>query len=257
LALGSTSPDTGAVAIPGSYPARVGTALQALVQSLLPLAPEPQALVVYGSLARGRFREGESDVNLVVVLGDDSPRVLAALREPLRAAYRTARVEPFVIRFAELPRLIESFPIKLFDIQRHHHVLHGTDPFASLEIRWPDMRRGAEQELQNHALRLRRAWLLWGDDVPSLARVLYRSAASLAVELEAMLWLKQRFPVNAEPQIVFDTAADEFALDRDTLRALWHLKCGTASARVDELFTRVLGTVEQAAVAAESLEPPR
>ena len=51
---------------------------------LLPLA----GLLVYGGLARGRYRPGKSDVNVVVVLREAGAAALAAIAPALRTAGR-------------------------------------------------------------------------------------------------------------------------------------------------------------------------
>src|SRR5262249_18775075 len=85
--------------------------------------PNFSGLVLYGRLAPGRFRAGKSAVNVVVLLQETSAEALAAVAPALRAAWRAARVEPFVLRPSELPQVAEAFPSKLLDIQAHHVVL--------------------------------------------------------------------------------------------------------------------------------------
>jgi hypothetical protein len=113
-------------------------------------------LVLFGGLARGRFVPHQSDVNLVVLVRDGSVATLAAVAPPLRAAYRSIRVEPLVITFDEVARSADVFPTKFLDIVAHHVVLAGQSPFGALEIPKDHLRLRVEQELRNASLRARR-----------------------------------------------------------------------------------------------------
>jgi len=105
-------------------PRDVAAALGGLREDLARAAgPNLTSLVLYGSLARGRYRPRESDVNLLIVLEDASARGLAAIAPALRAAFRAARVEPLIVAARELARAAEAFPTKLLDVKAHHLVL--------------------------------------------------------------------------------------------------------------------------------------
>lgn len=244
--------DTASVVVPASYPASVRGALARLVSELA--GTKAEGLTVYGSLARGTFREGTSDVNLAVVLGDARAETLLELSAPLRAARASVRIEPFLVTRAELPRLCDSFPVKLLDIQRHHHVLCGEDVFASLHLRREDVRLRAEQELRNHQLRLRRAWLFSAAEPAMLAPALRRSASSLLVELETALWLRGTPPSAPTSEAIFSEGAAAFELDADTLRALAHFKLEPERGDARSLFPRVLALVERLAEIVDGLE---
>src|SRR5262245_16186267 len=91
-------------------------------------------LILYGGLARGRFRPGRSDVNVVLLLQDTSPIALKDVAPALRAARRMAGVVPITLTPDETTATATSFPIKFLDIKHHHIVLAGVDPFRDLEI---------------------------------------------------------------------------------------------------------------------------
>src|SRR5689334_15323519 len=91
-------------------------------------------LILYGGLARGRYRPGQSDVNLIVLLRQASGEALEAIAPALREAWRAIRVEPFLLTPADVPGAALAFATKFFDIKDHHYVLMGEDPFASLTI---------------------------------------------------------------------------------------------------------------------------
>jgi predicted nucleotidyltransferase len=241
-----------------SYPPRVRAALSRLIDALAPLAPEPKALVVYGSLAKGTYREGESDVNLAVVLGVVTPALLRALSGPLRAAHREVRLAPFIVEAREIPRLADVFPVKLLDIRSARHVLAGDDPFSAVTVEREHLRLRVEQELRNHLLRLRRRAIFAGDDARVLASAIYGLATSIAVELAALLELRGRtLPPGASMRAITRAAADAFELDRELLQRLADIKEGAPIDDAPALLLRGLELLERAVEVADTMGPER
>src|SRR5258708_26597152 len=115
--------------LPGAPPA-IAAALGQLKNELVRAAGKNLAgLILYGGLARGRFRPGKSDINVVVLLHDASAAGLAAIAPALRTARRAADVSPLILTPAEVQPAAVVFPTKFLDIKNYHVVLHGSDPF--------------------------------------------------------------------------------------------------------------------------------
>ncbi|MCS6901076.1 MAG: nucleotidyltransferase domain-containing protein, partial [Myxococcales bacterium] len=62
------------------------------------------ALLVFGSAARGEFREETSDVDLVVVVREATGEALEVMANPLQVARSAARIEAMVLVAEEIPR---------------------------------------------------------------------------------------------------------------------------------------------------------
>jgi len=114
------------------------------------------ALVVHGSAVRGGWRDGASDVDLVLVLRDDAESVLAAIGPALELARSSARIETMILTAAEIPRSADCFPLLYGDIARHGVAIAGTSPFAGLSISHAHIRLRIEQELRELRIRMRR-----------------------------------------------------------------------------------------------------
>src|SRR5436853_1071138 len=213
-------------------------------------------LILYGGLARGRYRPGKSDINLVVLLNDTSTAALDPIAPILRAAWRAWRVEPFIIKPAEAARLSVTFPTKLLDIARHHIVLAGVNPFADIQVSREQIRLRIEQSLRNTELRLRRRYLSIFDDRSSLATTLADTAASLKVEFAAMLQLvHQEVPSESTSAAVLQAAADAFDLDRDTLARIAALRReADPSDDLPALYNRTLAAIAHAAEIVSNME---
>lgn len=213
-------------------------------------------LVLYGGLARGRYRPGKSDINLVVLLNDTSTAALDRIAPLLRAAWRAWRVEPFIIKPAEATRLSVTFPTKLLDISRHHLVLAGDDPFANIQVSRDQVRLRIEQSLRNTELRLRRRYLSIFDDPASLAMTLADTAASLKVEFAGMLQLvNQEAPSESTSAAVLQAAASTFDLDRETLARIAALRREADPADdLPALYNRTLAAITHAAEIISNME---
>jgi predicted nucleotidyltransferase len=239
--------------VPSHYPARVRTALESLIERV---REDVDSLAVYGSLARGTYRERESDVNLAVVVLEASAAKLHALHDPFRTAFREVRVDPFFVEAGEIARIAEAFPIKLRDIRAHHDPIFGEDRFASIEIDREHLRIRLEQELRNHLLRLRRAAVDHGNDAGELARSVYRSARALELELGTLLELSGEEPPASAAEVAAAAAA-KFDLDRATLDAVARFRTGAGEIDVAAAFDGVLAVVGKAVEIADQLEVTR
>src|SRR5262245_33778429 len=207
-------------------PPAVTAALERLKEELARAAgANLSGLVLYGGLARGRFRAGQSDVNVVILLHDISAVALAAVAPALRTARRAAAVEPMIITPGEVPAAAVAFPTKFLDIKEHHILLTGQDAFASLDVPREALRRRVAQQLRNLALRLRRRYLSVVDDREAQAATLAGMARPLALETAALLRLAgQPAPAEDRTAAIFEAAATAFDLDRDALARLAALR---------------------------------
>src|SRR6476620_7589217 len=136
--MASTLTDLSTLPAPPDVISPLSTYRDALVRAA---APHLQSLILYGGLARNRYRPNRSDINLCLVSRDDSQPYLDAIAPILRAAFHHIRLEPFLLTLAELPSAAQVFPTKILDIQRRHILLHGNDPFLNLTVNPRDVAR--------------------------------------------------------------------------------------------------------------------
>jgi len=205
-------------------------------------------LILFGGLARGRYNPGTSDINIVVYIREVSARALDGLATPLHEAWTTKRVDPLIIARGELPRLSIAFPTKILDIQRHHVLLFGEDPFEGIIVSREHIRAHAEQELRNLSLRLRRRFVSIHDDGAALAMAATDAAVALAVNLRALLFLRGVVSDEFQPTLaIYKLAAETFGLDVEPLEVLKnaHRNADAAPLTVPQ-FDRLLATVAKA-----------
>ena len=213
------------------------------------------SLILYGGLARGRFRPGRSDVNLALILRDAGPGALAKLAPILQSAWRHIRLEPFILTVEELPKAAEAFPTKFNDIRTHHLLLDGQDLLSSIHVSRRDLCRRVEQELRNLTLRLRRRFISACGDDAALRQTLSEIVVPLRIDLAAMLELAGE-PLLTEDRsaLVFEAAAKRFHLDAGPLARLSDLRTRDgASDNLSELYDAVMAAARQAADAAAAM----
>ena len=134
--------------------------LRALVEGLMrDLGPRLEAVVLYGSAARGDYREGASDLNVAVVAATLDPPALQALTRPVLEWVKGKETPPRLLTRAILAASLDVFPVEILDLRTHHVVLHGADPFAGLTIRTEALRLQCERELREKLMRLREGYV--------------------------------------------------------------------------------------------------
>jgi hypothetical protein len=124
------------------------------------------SVVLYGSAARGEYREGASDLNLLVLLRDTRRPRCGAGRAGARVGGRKQPAAAPDVG-GEWRGSADVFPIELADIRDAHLVLHGADPFTGVEIRLEDLRLQCERELKGKQIQLRTRYLTDAGDPAS------------------------------------------------------------------------------------------
>ncbi len=196
-----------------ALPERTRTHLERLQRELVALLGDKlQAIVAFGSLARGGFDPERSDIDLVIVLHDDSRQSLRAVGATLELARNAARIEAILLRSDELASAADVFPLLYDDIRGRNIVLYGSDPFAALEILDEHRRLRIEQELREAQIRLRRAVVESAVAPKGFAGAIERKVKQIRGPLHALLHLRG-VEVGDELAAVLGGCAKRFAID--------------------------------------------
>ena len=138
------------------------------------LAPSFKSIILFGSAAEGRLRPA-SDVNLMVVLENCAPEILARLQPDLEFAATAIRLNVMFIDVAELDAAMEAFAMKFADIIRRHRLLAGSDVLYGKQVPRTAALRQTRQVLLNLTLRLRERCARSGEK-PEIALAAVRNA---------------------------------------------------------------------------------
>ena len=190
-----------------------------------------KSVVLYGSGATGDHHAKFSDLNVVCVLADVTPRELAESTSIVRWWREKGNPSPLLLTEEEVRDSADCFPIEFHDIRERHRVLYGEDFASGLEIDKRFYRAQVEHDLRAKLLRLRqRAAGVLGDanllrnllaESVSTFCVLFRHALLLhGVEAEfgkreAIAQARERFGIDAEPFLKLLDLREEKIKPRD------------------------------------------
>ena len=195
-----------------TLPQDVGAGLESFVSSAREaLGEDLVSMVLFGSAAEGRMR-ATSDVNLLVVLARFDPARIDRLREPLRLAHATIRLEAMFVLEGEVADASEAFAVKFADIRARHKVIAGRDIAAAIAPSRGAMATRVKQILLNYILRTRERYVLVSLRDEQLAAVVADSAGPLRAAAEIMLELEGRPAAN--PKEALEHVAGELDAKR-------------------------------------------
>ena len=192
------------------------TAILALITELGSRVGEGYSAVLYGSAARGDWIPGRSDVNLMLVVDDPSPAALRTLTPAVKAWHERGLTPPLVIGRSEWGRAADVFPIEITDMKLAYRVLHGADPVGGIAVRPGDLRRALESELRGKLVRLRQAYIRFGDLEVTLGGFATSSVPALLVLLRSSNVLLGRVP-GETPKETISALATELGADAEAI----------------------------------------
>jgi predicted nucleotidyltransferase len=211
--MASISPD----ALLQSLPANVRRRLEELVESLRDaLGDDLDAIIAHGSVVRGEYVEGHSDIDLLLVLRRDDREKLEAIGPALKLASYSARVEAILFASAEIPKAADVFPLLFGDVREKHALLHGRDPFASLIIPDAHVIIRIEQELRDARIRLRRLVAEAEGDPARIVGPVERKLKQIRSPIRALLRLRGE-AVDDKLEAVLRAACAAYGLDPEPL----------------------------------------
>ncbi|HUE96721.1 MAG TPA: nucleotidyltransferase domain-containing protein [Longimicrobiaceae bacterium] len=145
--------------------------------------------VIYGSAARGEYRPGASDINLLAILSKLDAGVLRAVAGPTRGWLGNGNPPPLLMSEAEWRSSADVFPIEYSDIRDAHVRVAGSDPFEGIRIDRKHLRLQLEHELRSNKIQLREGLIVAGDAEEEVAALLVRSLSTFFALFRGLLRL--------------------------------------------------------------------
>lgn len=211
------------------------------------------SVVLYGSAARGEYTEGVSDLNVLVLLRDTEPATLRRGSALARRWVAEGNALPLMLGVEEWHRSADVFPIELADIREAHHVLHGIDPFAGIEIDAAHLRLQCEHELKGKHIQLRERYLLSAGEPGELDALLRKSFSTFLVLFRTVLRLAGEEGVREPEEVVRRTAA-RAGFDPDPLLAVLRARSGAGELHPTADSPVVVGYLEAVARTVEFVD---
>jgi hypothetical protein len=214
------------------------------------------SVVLYGSAVAGDHDADFSDINILCVLSEVTPRELGAGEDIFRWWREQGSPSPLLLSEQELVTSTDCFAIEFHDIQRQHRILHGKDVIASLPIDDSFYRAQVEHELRAKLLRVRQkaGGMLSNPDL--LRRMLLDSVSTFCVLFRHALILRG-VEAPALKRDVIQRAREVFVFDSGPLEKLLDVREGRLKPRdIDpvSLLASYLAVISQVIDAVDQIE---
>jgi predicted nucleotidyltransferase len=208
--------------------------------------PSLEAVILYGSAARGEYLPGRSNLNLLLLVAAHEVGRLQRYAKAHKRWSRERIVVPLLLTRTELEALPSLFPLECLDLVEHHLLLAGDDPFTALS---PDLRRLPEQcerEVRANLLRTRQRFVEGGGTAEAALILIPLSVTSLLCCLRGLARLLDRAPAKTSDDLL-DGLQDAVGLDLAPIRDALRLKRGQLTpgqCEAPRLFDRYCGALQ-------------
>jgi len=214
------------------------------------------AVILYGSAAGGDHHPGFSDLNVLCVLKEITPRELGEAGPIFRWWRQQGNPAPLLLSADEARNATDCFPIEFHDILERRRVLYGEDVVAGVEIDECFYRAQVEHELRAKLLRLRQKAAGVLNDKELLRGLLADSVSTFCVLFRHALRLAGH-PAPFEKRAIIRQAQQQFGLDPAPFEKLLEVREGKLRPReldAGALFADYLKAVEVVTAAVDRLE---
>ncbi|MGC2230814.1 MAG: nucleotidyltransferase domain-containing protein [Candidatus Acidiferrum sp.] len=158
-----------------------------------------ESMILYGSAARGDFKEGHSDLNVLCVLRSAAARELTRVAPAVHWwCHDQHEPAPLFFTAQELRDSADVFSIELLDMQANRRVLFGADLIAGIEVPMNLHRVQVEHDLRTLLLKLRQHLLLNGQKENELRDAAAKSSSSaLALLRHSLIAFEEQPPADS------------------------------------------------------------
>ena len=201
-----------------------------------------EGLLIYGSAVRGEFLPGRSNLNLLLVLTGYDAALLKRYAPLHKRWSKEGIITPLFLTEQEIRTSSALFPLEYVEIQEHHRVLGGRDPFVGFHI---DMHRVGDavvQGLAGQVVRLRQRFAEAGG-VNDAVLILLPLAVTSTVPLLRGIQRMRGWPVLAQSDAVIKDVGDRLQIDLQGFHDALMMKRGIISpgpSEVPRVFDRYL-----------------
>jgi hypothetical protein len=171
-----------------------------------------ESVVLYGSAAGGDHHARFSDLNVLCVLTEITPRELAAGEDVFRWWREQGSPSPLLLTPAELASSTDCFAIEFTDIKCQHVLLFGKDMVTDLVIDHCFYRAQVEHDLRAKLLRLRQKAAGTMSDTALVRRMMADSISTFCVLFRHALALCGEEP-PLKKRAVIERASARFGFD--------------------------------------------
>jgi predicted nucleotidyltransferase len=115
------------------------------------------SVVLFGSAASGESSGKNSDINVLVVLGDESLDAIARSTSVLTSR-KFRNIDAVFFSEKYMKTTTDVFPIEFLDMKDNYKVLYGKDVLMGLSVDLKNLRFQCEQELKSKLIAIKKAY---------------------------------------------------------------------------------------------------
>lgn len=213
-----------------------------------------EGVLLYGSAVRGEFLPGRSNLNVILVVKSAQADRLKAYSALHRRWAKEQIVVPLFMTQADLPATALAFPLEYLEIQEHHRLLAGQDPFVGFRVDQRHLLAEVLQGLRGNLLRVRQRFIEGGGTEEAITILLPLSLTAILPCLRGVQRLLGR-PVLSHGEPLLHDIEATVSTDLSGLRDAWLLKRGQISPgqkEIPRLMERYLESFERLVQAVET-----
>ena len=192
------------------------------------LKDDVDAMILYGSLARGDYLEGRSNINILMVFEALTLDIMKRCTSLHRRWSKERIVTPLMFSVKELGQYIETFPLEFLEIRDQYLLLAGKDPFLGLQSRSQNIRKECEREIRSNLLRVRQQFVESQGNPEGIHALLPISLTTLIPCLRGLYRLLGQSP-QGTPDAILDRMPSALDLDPGAFHEVWLLKRGQST----------------------------
>ena len=201
-----------------------------------------EGLLIYGSAVRGEFLPGRSNLNVLLVVTGSDRATLKRYDPILKRWGKEGVITPLFLTDREIRTFSTLFPLEFLEIQEHHRVLGGRDPFVGFHVDRGGLIDAVRQGLSGHVLRLRQRFVEAGGTDDAVL-ILLPLAVTSVVPLLRGIQRWREWPVLTQSDAVIKDIADRLQVDLQGFQEALMVKRGIISpgpSEIPRLFDRYL-----------------
>ncbi len=209
------------------------------------LKDDVNAMILYGSLARGDYLEGRSNINILMVFEHLTLDIMKRCTTLNRQWSKERIVTPLMFTVKELGQYIETFPLEFLEIRDQYLLLAGKDPFPDLQTHGQNIRQECEREIRSNLLRVRQQFVESQGNAEGIHALLPISLTTLIPCVRGLYRLLGQ-SAKGTPDAILDRLPSVLNMDPEAFHEVWLLKRGQSTPGKHDfpnLFDRYLGAL--------------
>lgn len=188
-------------------PDKVKNLLKGFVEGLKDVYKEELiSVVLYGSGSSGEFTQRYSNLNVLIVLVDNSLETLKKA-SGLVNKFKFRIIRPLFFTEKYIQNSTDVFPIEFLDIKENYYILFGRDLIKDINVATQNLRFQCEQELKLKLLNIKQFYLRLNKNSNALKNLLFKSVTSVLHILRMSLRFKGKQTGYPKEEIIKDVAS--------------------------------------------------